>query len=381
MLDAAIDAVILDGSMIKFLPDEMLAKIAPVKKIKKLLKSNISLKKTALSFVNDIEFLDKKGVVDTALKVIKGYKKRIEVADQVRETDIKEKFNLSPDVAKQYGYNSKSTGLTALSEKMPDGPDTALIDYSENKYKIINKELRSGELTNATKEYVADIDKSFEISVIKKDTTLYRGVKADVDISKLKPGSSFQDSAYLSTSPNKNIASSFAKSFEGNGALFEIETNIGQSAVDLTSIKTGIIKGEQEILLPRDTKFKVTEILERDGLKVIKMKVVDDPQASTVAKKPTGEEIEDEILKDPKLLVQRVQNEIVFQIHDGIKQTYGGEKAIWLPSSALDPRPEHQLLYGQEYIIGEGIDGLEPGDEYGCQCGMEILVDGSSLEI
>lgn len=156
--------------MIKFEPDKLLAKIAPAKKIKKLLKGNLTLKKAALSFIDDIEFIDKKNVLDTALKVIKGYKKRVK-----------------------------------------DDPD-----------------------------------------------------------------------------------------------------------------------------------------------------------------------VEDEIKSDPKLLIQRVQNEVILQIGQGIKDKYAGESYIWLPSDADDPRPEHQLNYGMEFQIG---DGEQPGDEWGCRCGMQILVEGSSLEL
>ncbi len=155
---------------IKYLPDKLIAKIAPEKKIKKLLKGNISLKKTALSFIDDIEFLSKKGVVDTALKVIKAYKQRIK----------------------------------------------------------------------------------------------------------------------------------------------------------------------------------------------------DDP------------EVEAEILKDPKQLIQRVQNEVVFQIHEGIKEKYDGTTYTWLPSDAEEPRPEHQLNYGQDFTIGEGE---MPGDAYGCRCGMDIHTADSSLNL
>jgi len=156
--------------LIKYLPDKLLAKIAPKSKIKKLLKGNLSLKKTALSFIDDIDFIDKKNVVDTALKVIKGYKKRIK----------------------------------------------------------------------------------------------------------------------------------------------------------------------------------------------------DDPDAK------------DEIKKDPKQLIQRVQNEVVLQISQGIRENYQGEKYVWLASDAEEPRPEHQLNYGKTFDIG---DGEQPGDEYGCRCGMEILVAESSLNL
>lgn len=97
--------------------------------------------------------------------------------------------------------------------------------------------------------------------------------------------------------------------------------------------------------------------------------------------KSAGSEEKQAILDDPKQLIQRVQNEVIFQIHEGIKQNYAGQKARWLPSDADEPRPEHQANYGKEYIIGEGIDGVEPGDEYGCRCGVEILTDETTLNL
>lgn len=104
-------------------------------------------------------------------------------------------------------------------------------------------------------------------------------------------------------------------------------------------------------------------------LKSYRARIADDPS------------IKAELLADPKQLIQRVQNTVIFEIHEGIKEKYGGHTATWLPSSASEPRPEHQLNYGKQYIIGEGIDGVEPGDEYGCQCGVQIDTDDSSLEL
>jgi hypothetical protein len=97
--------------------------------------------------------------------------------------------------------------------------------------------------------------------------------------------------------------------------------------------------------------------------------------------KAAGTEEKQAILGDPKQLVQRVQNEVVFQVHQGIKDKYAGQRARWLPSDADEPRPEHQANYGKTYIIGEGIDGVEPGDEYGCKCGVEILTDETQLDL
>lgn len=92
-------------------------------------------------------------------------------------------------------------------------------------------------------------------------------------------------------------------------------------------------------------------------------------------------DIKEDLLEDPKLMIQRVSNEIIFQVFDQIKTKYDGTRAVWLPSSADEPRPEHQLNYGMEYTIGEGIDGVEPGDEYGCQCGTDILTDDTELSL
>lgn len=97
--------------------------------------------------------------------------------------------------------------------------------------------------------------------------------------------------------------------------------------------------------------------------------------------KAAGKVVAEEILDDPKQLIQRVQNELVFQVQTKIQKQYKGERGRWLPSSAEEPDPEHQKNYGKEYIIGEGIDGEEPGDRFGCQCGVEILVNETSLEL
>lgn len=86
----------------------------------------------------------------------------------------------------------------------------------------------------------------------------------------------------------------------------------------------------------------------------------------------------DAIKGDPALLINRVQNEVVFQVSNEIKERYSGEYYVWLPSDADEPDPEHQLNYGKTFKIGEGE---QPGDRYGCRCGMEILVPEKQLEL
>lgn len=103
-----------------------------------------------------------------------------------------------------------------------------------------------------------------------------------------------------------------------------------------------------------------------------------DSAAKAARDAASADELEQEIVDEPKLLIQRVQNEIVFQVSKEISHTYYGEKYEWLPSDAEEPDPEHQLKYGKVFTIGEGE---MPGERYGCKCGMRILVRENSLEL
>lgn len=91
-----------------------------------------------------------------------------------------------------------------------------------------------------------------------------------------------------------------------------------------------------------------------------------------------GDKVEAQILDDPKQLIQRVHNEMVFQISGEIKSQYKGERYEWLPSDADEPDPEHQLKYGEIFVVGEGE---MPGERYGCRCGMRILVNETELKL
>lgn len=61
---------------IKFHPAEMIKKLAPESKIKKLVSKGVTLKKAALSFIDE-DVIDKKSVAKVALKTIRGYQERI----------------------------------------------------------------------------------------------------------------------------------------------------------------------------------------------------------------------------------------------------------------------------------------------------------------
>lgn len=113
------------------------------------------------------------------------------------------------------------------------------------------------------------------------------------------------------------------------------------------------------------TKGSVKKVALRT-IKDYKKRIEEDPDQKKVIK------------KDPKQLVQRVQNQVVQTVSKEIAKKYRGEKYKWLPSDAAEPDPQHQLKYGKIYTVGVGE---MPGDRYGCRCGMQILVEDSSLDI
>lgn len=135
-------------------------------------------------------------------------------------------------------------------------------------------------------------------------------------------------------------------------------------------------------LLKGDVSLKKSALSFVDAVDFIDKKSVADVALKTVKgyqKRIEGdEELQASILKDPKQLIQRVQNEVVYQISGLIKENYSGEQYEWLPSSADEPDPEHQLNYGKIFTVGEGE---MPGERYGCQCGMHILVKQTQLEL
>lgn len=96
-----------------------------------------------------------------------------------------------------------------------------------------------------------------------------------------------------------------------------------------------------------------------------------DAEGSTRAEKK-------KLAANPKQILQRVQNAVMFQTTQAIKEKYKGARYEWLPSDAEDPDPLHQLKYGKIFIVGQGE---MPQDRYGCRCGMRILTDDEKLNL
>lgn len=86
-----------------------------------------------------------------------------------------------------------------------------------------------------------------------------------------------------------------------------------------------------------------------------------------------------EALNGQALLTERIKNFLVYCEVQAQKKAHKGRMYRWLPSSAKEPDPEHQLLYGKVFREGEGDkDGHMPGERWGCECGIEWL-DGEDM--
>lgn len=127
------------------------------------------------------------------------------------------------------------------------------------------------------------------------------------------------------------------------------------------------------------------DVISKESVNDVALKVIKQYKKSfkdDVASGASKAEALEETLNDRKLLVQRVQNNIVFQIKEEIVAKYAGEFYVWLPSDAEVPSPLHQLNYGETFQLGVGdANGEDPGDRYGCRCGMQILVPETKLKL
>lgn len=128
--------------------------------------------------------------------------------------------------------------------------------------------------------------------------------------------------------------------------------------------------------VPFIDKSKVTEVTLKT-LKSYKQRVA----AEKAEDSGEGRDLEKDLSQSPMQLIQRVQNEVVWQVSQEIRSQYGDEYAEWLPSDADEPDPEHQLNYGKTFLISEGINGEIPGERIGCKCGMRILVKETELKL
>ena len=216
------------------------------------------------------------------------------------ETGFERKLPPMPDAA-DLRLTKGGTSYTALSAAPPGlslkdmdvlmRPDVrrARGDYKSHKYGVINTAARrvpfvdreTGEVTQAPWEipWVIEtlplLDEFTQLGMLNKSTQMWRGIniarvedimgqKMTVDYRNLKPGSVFDEDAFMSWADDEDIADRFVKNL---GGFDESVTGVtGTDAVKLyaefpAGTRLGIIGGfEAEQLVPRNSSWEVTSV-------------------------------------------------------------------------------------------------------------------------
>lgn len=168
------------------------------------------------------------------------------------------------------GGNQKpdsNTDPSTWNKRLSTKEKSALRDYAGSEYQRLNSGLRSGKLSKKDQETVAALDSALAKSKLTKDATLhadaqlFRAAEIPAVNAALKSGNieglEFTDKGFVSTTTDKATAKNFQRSDDSR--LFVINAPKGTKAGDISSLGGAFAK-ENETLLARDTKFKVSKV-------------------------------------------------------------------------------------------------------------------------
>lgn len=141
--------------------------------------------------------------------------------------------------------------------------------YTQNSYyEAINQALRTGYTDDLAAIYdIESLDKLFTLVPNKlknkQPIVVYRGAKLTDELNQIlqkKTGTDvYTEKAYASTSRNKQVAKRFA--MQPQNIIFEITIPINSTFIEdsmLPSYARSKMSGEEEVLLPRNAQFKIT---------------------------------------------------------------------------------------------------------------------------
>lgn len=168
--------------------------------------------------------------------------------------------------------SSKTKGKSGSKNISKEDMDNAVFEYTTSRYQTINKNLRNEKsLTKKDTKLVNDLDSAIDNSSIPSGTVLYRGTSPEAlgiktNINKMTSadvkslvGTTFTDKAYMSTSKSKAAASNFSGRGDYSGKVnFIITTKGNKKGLDVGS-NSNFGKKEKEVILPRNTKLKITK--------------------------------------------------------------------------------------------------------------------------
>ena len=139
-------------------------------------------------------------------------------------------------------------------KSIPHSACDSVTTYTTSTYNDINGSLRSDDYgfsdPEEIDEYVNSMDDFFKKAPrVPADLTVYRGF-SQKRVDSLNVGDEFVDKAFVSTSTSKEVTETF-------GAAIEIRVPKGSRGTFIKDISRN--RSENELLLPRNSKFKVVE--------------------------------------------------------------------------------------------------------------------------
>jgi hypothetical protein len=185
------------------------------------------------------------------------------------------------------------TPITTIMRRLKEEELIALRGYTQDEYMTMNSFLRQGRdpesftalASEDLVERVEALEGAFEASRLKERTTLYRGSGLDTfgiranfdeqfDVMVALKGQTLVEPAFTSTS--SGTSGVFTKRF-----LFEIDAPEGTPALDVNGIsdldyvrRNVGIRGEEEVLLPPGTRFRIDDVERRSEIIVVKATIV-----------------------------------------------------------------------------------------------------------
>lgn len=138
----------------------------------------------------------------------------------------------------------------------------------------INRGLRGrGPVEDSHREVIAGLDAAFDqVPPLSKGVTVSRSVKRRGPFPEapppMSPGAVFEDPGFVSTSKDSGAASMFGRT------AIEVRVPAGAKAIDINHTAWSRNSDEEEVLLPRNTRFKVVSDDVTDGKRSIVVEVV-----------------------------------------------------------------------------------------------------------
>jgi len=182
----------------------------------------------------------------------------------------------------------------AWEKSLSEAEKAALKDYLGNGYRPVNDYLRGnidldkleiellvefGEIKEGSGlKHIGRLDDVLKNAKLKEDVVLYRGANLDVLDNmgvQLKPGLTFTDKGFVSTSIDSDVSKLFFGDSEaGKAVFFEIRAPKGARGAMVRNMSN--MKMENEVLLGRNTSFKIKEVVVDGKITRVLLDVVED---------------------------------------------------------------------------------------------------------